>query len=205
MAGLNIKIKHHFHNSLLELYSLDAKTCCVPLEERIRCIVLSVCRAEQSKEIPRNRRSANAARYSGAVVTRTSRLLREAAVLQHPDTKVRSVFSISLGTHSKKFSSSTVSLFRSVVSYRGPSVELQRPVVILHGLFGSYLNWRTIAKRLVQSTKTDAFLFDLRNHGSSPHADEMTYDVMVEDIKAALKEEKNIRAAQLLGHSMVKI
>src|SRR5262249_13848627 len=43
--------------------------------------------------------------------------------------------------------------------------------------------------------------FDLRNHGASPWADEMSYDAMVEDLRASLGARLVARCA-LLGHSM---
>ncbi|MCY4313597.1 MAG: alpha/beta fold hydrolase, partial [Gammaproteobacteria bacterium] len=47
------------------------------------------------------------------------------------------------------------------------------PVVILHGLFGSSSNWRTIASRL--STRFYVLCVDLRNHGKSGWSDSMSY------------------------------
>ncbi|MBL7941172.1 MAG: alpha/beta fold hydrolase, partial [Flavobacteriales bacterium] len=74
-----------------------------------------------------------------------------------------------------------------------------QPLVIVHGLFGSGDNWATLAKRF--ATNFHVVVVDLRNHGHSPHADEMNYDVMAEDLfdtMAAL----GLRDVYLLGHSM---
>ena len=73
------------------------------------------------------------------------------------------------------------------------------PILILHGLFGSSDNWHTIAKELAK-THTVYFL-DMRNHGRSPHHNEMTYSAMVEDIYEFLTDF-NLRKVTLIGHSM---
>jgi esterase len=73
------------------------------------------------------------------------------------------------------------------------------PVAILHGLFGSGRNWRTIAQQLAPRHRVLAF--DLRNHGASPWADSMSYRDMVEDLRLSLRE-RGIERASLLGHSM---
>ena len=73
------------------------------------------------------------------------------------------------------------------------------PLVILHGLFGSSTNWRSVAKQLAEHG--DVHVLDLRNHGKSPHADEMSYASMAEDVYAYLCES-GLTDATLLGHSM---
>jgi len=55
-----------------------------------------------------------------------------------------------------------------------------KPLIILHGLFGSGDNWLTLAKQWAESYKV--YLVDQRNHGHSPFADEMNYEVMSEDL-----------------------
>lgn len=73
------------------------------------------------------------------------------------------------------------------------------PVVVLHGLFGSARNWTAIAKRLAATHRVLAV--DLRNHGSSPWAESMTYADMAGDVRALIKAHARGRAT-LLGHSM---
>ena len=73
------------------------------------------------------------------------------------------------------------------------------PLVILHGLFGNLDNWSTIARQWAEHYRV--ILVDLRNHGRSPHADEMTYPLMAQDV-AAFLEEQGIDRCHLLGHSM---
>ena len=43
---------------------------------------------------------------------------------------------------------------------------------------------------------------DVRNHGSSEHADNMHYEVMAEDMLHLLSKELSIDKTILLGHSM---
>lgn len=74
-----------------------------------------------------------------------------------------------------------------------------QPLVILHGLFGTSDNWQTLAKHF--ALKYKVYLVDQRNHGHSPHSDEMDYFVMAQDLKE-LFEEEQITKAILMGHSM---
>lgn len=73
------------------------------------------------------------------------------------------------------------------------------PVAILHGLFGSGRNWRSVAQHL--AARHRVLTFDLRNHGGSPWADGMSYGEMVEDLRVSLRA-RGIERAALLGHSM---
>lgn len=73
------------------------------------------------------------------------------------------------------------------------------PLVILHGLFGSGRNWHTIAGRLAE--RFHVFAIDLRNHGSSPWAEPMTYSEIVDDLRSFL-EERGIERAAIMGHSL---
>lgn len=74
-----------------------------------------------------------------------------------------------------------------------------KPMVILHGLFGSSDNWQTHARKLSELNKV--YIVDQRNHGMSPHSEEHNYEVMCEDLLNFFAEE-NLRDATLLGHSM---
>lgn len=74
-----------------------------------------------------------------------------------------------------------------------------RPLIILHGLFGSADNWLTLAKRFGKHRKV--FLLDQRNHGQSPHDPDFTYDTMVNDIRLFLMAHDIIKP-DILGHSM---
>jgi pimeloyl-ACP methyl ester carboxylesterase len=72
-------------------------------------------------------------------------------------------------------------------------------MIILHGLFGTSDNWQTHAKLFAQNHVV--YLIDQRNHGHSPHTDEMDYYAMADDVKEIFDEEK-ISNAILMGHSM---
>ncbi|HDY84799.1 hypothetical protein LCGC14_0809350 [marine sediment metagenome] len=74
-----------------------------------------------------------------------------------------------------------------------------RPLVILHGLFGSSDNWRGIAKTL--SDYAQVISVDLRNHGQSPHSVKQTYALMAEDL-AELCDRLKLDKVNIIGHSM---
>lgn len=73
------------------------------------------------------------------------------------------------------------------------------PIVILHGLFGTLDNWQTIAKQLAE--QYTVYIVDQRNHGRSPHREEMNYPVMAEDLKTFM-ESHWMYKAHIVGHSM---
>jgi len=72
-------------------------------------------------------------------------------------------------------------------------------LVILHGLFGSSTNWRSIIRQL--SDELYVVAADMRNHGQSPWSASMDYPQMAEDV-AALITDQNLQKPALLGHSM---
>ncbi len=72
-------------------------------------------------------------------------------------------------------------------------------MIILHGLLGSSRNWQTTGRDL--AARYHVLALDLRNHGSSPHAPEMNYEVLVADVIAWM-DRQNIARATILGHSM---
>lgn len=74
-----------------------------------------------------------------------------------------------------------------------------KPLIILHGVFGSSDNWQTVGKKLAEYFKV--YLVDMRNHGKSPHSEVFNFDVMAEDITELMSDE-GISHAFILGHSM---
>ncbi|CAB4394823.1 alpha/beta hydrolase [Rhizophagus irregularis] len=74
-------------------------------------------------------------------------------------------------------------------------------LIILHGLFGSKQNWKSLAKTFAQRLNTRVFTLDLRNHGESPHSPVHNYEVMSDDVAAFIKEHKLYKTA-IMGHSM---
>lgn len=73
------------------------------------------------------------------------------------------------------------------------------PLIILHGLLGSLDNWQSIAKKLAE--RNTVYILDQRNHGKSPHSEDFSYELLVNDL-LNFYAEHNIRSANLLGHSM---
>jgi len=74
-----------------------------------------------------------------------------------------------------------------------------KPLVILHGLFGSSDNWQSHGKRFAEYFRV--IMVDLRNHGHSDWSDEFSYDIMVQDVYELFKD-LNLNGVILLGHSM---
>jgi esterase len=73
------------------------------------------------------------------------------------------------------------------------------PLVILHGLCGSLDNWHTVSRRL--AARFHVLAVDQRNHGQSPHHEEMGYARMAEDLSEFFGEQ-SIAKAPVMGHSM---
>ncbi len=73
------------------------------------------------------------------------------------------------------------------------------PLVLLHGLLASSRHWQTVSAELADLRPV--FAVDLRNHGRSPRAATMTFDVMVDDLLAWL-DARQLPVIDLLGHSM---
>ena len=73
-----------------------------------------------------------------------------------------------------------------------------KPLVIVHGLYGSARNWGVIARRLSDSRHVVAL--DMRNHGDSFHDPDHSYPALADDIAAVIRELGD--PVDLLGHSM---
>ncbi|TVP58133.1 MAG: alpha/beta fold hydrolase [Halomonadaceae bacterium] len=85
------------------------------------------------------------------------------------------------------------------VTLHGTSAGDGPPLILLHGLFGAGDNLGGIRRRLQHRFQVHSL--DLRNHGSSPHGDSMSYPEMAADVVAWM-DSKDIGSACLLGHSM---
>ena len=77
--------------------------------------------------------------------------------------------------------------------------ETGEPLFILHGLFGMLDNWHRVAGAL--SEEYVVYTVDQRNHGHSPHSNEMNYEIMAMDLKN-LMDDLGVKKATILGHSM---
>jgi esterase len=75
-----------------------------------------------------------------------------------------------------------------------------KPVIILHGLFGSLDNWQSFSNQLSMNGY-QVITVDLRNHGRSGHSNEFNYAVMAADIKELI-ENLHLNKPVLLGHSL---
>ena len=88
-----------------------------------------------------------------------------------------------------------------MLNYRiyGDADNLQRPLVVLHGLLGSLDNWHTFATK--QQSGRSIIAMDMRNHGASPHVEGMNYRLMVQDVLAVV-DRLQLSKFDLMGHSM---
>ena len=84
-------------------------------------------------------------------------------------------------------------LLNTIQSGEGP------PVVLLHGLFGSARNWGAIQRAIAPRFR--AIAMDMRNHGDSPHAPGMRYEVLAGDVAETLTA-LGAETAAVVGHSM---
>lgn len=72
-------------------------------------------------------------------------------------------------------------------------------LIILHGLFGSGDNWRSIGKSLAERYRVH--LLDLPNHGRSPWTDDLSYAALADNVIHWL-DHQGIERYYLMGHSM---
>lgn len=109
--------------------------------------------------------------------------------------------------------------------HAAPSSSSQAPVIVLHGLFGSKQNWRSLAKGMAQRLDRDIITLvrllcfchgcgecidnprpppvqDLRNHGQSPHRRECSYEDLAADVQAFIEQEEKLSDCVVVGHSM---
>jgi len=75
-----------------------------------------------------------------------------------------------------------------------------KPIVIIHGFLGMSDNWKTLGTQFANEGY-QVHALDLRNHGKSFHADDFSYEIMVEDVKKYF-EFHQLKDVLLLGHSM---
>lgn len=96
--------------------------------------------------------------------------------------------------------SDIIPLFSRALGSSDTADSASKPsLILLHGLLGSSRNWQTAGTDL--ASRYRVFALDLRNHGRSPHAAEMTYAAMMDDVLAWM-DAQAIAQTTLLGHSM---
>lgn len=86
-------------------------------------------------------------------------------------------------------------------TYKDILDDSKSPLVVIHGLFGSKSNWRSMCKAFNAKTRRKIIAVDARNHGESPHSSLHSYDHISADIKCLI-DDLNIPKVSLLGHSM---
>ncbi|WP_239952680.1 esterase [Pantoea sp. Z09] len=79
------------------------------------------------------------------------------------------------------------------------SVADSLPILLIHGLFGSLDNLGVLARGLKDAGPL--IQVDVRNHGLSPRADEMSYRAMAQDMLDTL-DAHHIDRVAVIGHSM---
>ncbi len=79
------------------------------------------------------------------------------------------------------------------------NAEAVPALVILHGLFGSGENWRTVARELGE--QRHVLIPDLPGHGKSPWGD-LRYEAMAETVAEFVQQHCARGKAIVLGHSM---
>ena len=102
-------------------------------------------------------------------------------------------YSISYWWQCEQIKKMNPEILSSSVKGEGPAV------IILHGLFGSSDNLSRVATELEKDYQV--YRVDLRNHGNSFHDQDMSYALMVEDLKVCV-DSLGIEQAHILGHSM---
>ena len=78
--------------------------------------------------------------------------------------------------------------------------DARRPLLILHGLLGASGNWHTLGSK-VFGERFRTFALDQRNHGRSPHHEDVGYEAMAGDLDGFMAEH-GLASAHVLGHSM---
>ncbi len=73
------------------------------------------------------------------------------------------------------------------------------PLLILHGLFGMSDNWKTLGMKFAEDY--EVHLIDQRNHGRSFHADDFSYELMVQDL-LEYTDHYQLDKVNMIGHSM---
>ena len=84
-----------------------------------------------------------------------------------------------------------------------------RPLVVLHGLFGSSRNWNSISKKLsVEIPGKTVYAVDLRNHGCFNNPKALagpieSWKTFMNDFESYWKDNLAGQNFDLLGHSFV--
>ena len=74
-------------------------------------------------------------------------------------------------------------------------------MVVLHGLLGSKVNWRTLCKKPQIADYRRCYLVEMRNHTDSDHHEDHDYMVMSDDV-LRFADQQGLDKFTILGHSM---
>jgi pimeloyl-ACP methyl ester carboxylesterase len=80
------------------------------------------------------------------------------------------------------------------------------PLIILHGLFGSSLNWARLSRIIAAECNTSVKALDLRNHNcpeNSSGSKISSWDTLSSDLEKYWQYDLNRADFNLLGHSLV--
>lgn len=94
---------------------------------------------------------------------------------------------------------SNFELFRGTMKLNYTVEGQGKPIILLHGLFGSLDNLGGIARAFTSNYQV--IKIDLRNHGLSPWSNEMDYLLMASDVISVI-EELSLKNITIIGHSM---
>lgn len=86
-----------------------------------------------------------------------------------------------------------------ILNFEHTALDAQRPLVLIHGLFGSIGNLGMLARGL--QADASVIQLDVRNHGHSGHAAEMSFEAMAQDIIQTL-DHIGVQEFAVIGHSM---
>jgi len=75
------------------------------------------------------------------------------------------------------------------------------PVIFLHGVFGSKMNFSRHSKRIAADLKTESYCLDCRNHGASSWRDTMYLSELAEDV-VTFAHQQGLEKVNLVGHSL---
>lgn len=89
----------------------------------------------------------------------------------------------------------------SVDAVAARSSPQRTPLVCIHGLFGSHKNLTLFGRFACEQLGYTVHMVDVRNHGSAPHAPEMDYRTLSNDLLRYL-DEAGLEEAHLFGFSM---
>lgn len=62
------------------------------------------------------------------------------------------------------------------------SKKPKKPMIVMHGLLGSKINWKGICGHRHIQKKRDCYLLEMRNHAASDHHSTHNYNVMSDDV-----------------------